>query len=827
MANQRQYCNFLGSAGHNDGNNTLHSTAVTSNTSNRQTPRRPSAIVIGSGFSGLAAAHTLHNASFEVVVLEARNRIGGRAFTDHSFGFPLDLGAAWLHGVSESNPLTRLIADLQLPLYRTSGDDSVLYDHDLESYALYDVDGKKIPQEMVERVESLFEDMLEETRQVCAKTDEDISMERAFSLVEQRRPDLRLQGVERRVLQWYLCRMEGWFATDLKNLSAKCWEEEDLVEGGHGLMVNGYLPVLEKLAAGLDIRFNHRVVDIDWSSTQDVGGLVARGEGAADAVGATGVGATGAGAIGVRAIGQQDSHLCNRATELGCAHCVPCACTRCNGCSTCAAGSRHSSSSICSTCSICTTCTTCMTCSPVNASNTPCHMAQIFCATSGEAAADVSVPCERPRVHVTTADGATFSADVAIVTLPAGVLRLSVGHAGRPSQKGLLTGTPQDLNSRNSRSDCRKEGTTHSRSSSISSSKSYSNPTTPPSPPLNPSPHPHPNRIRFSPPLPPSKTSALLSIGVGIENKIALLFPFCFWPSVEFLGVVADTPYGCSYFLNLHKASRGERAVLVYMPAGRLAEDMERMGEGEAVAFTMLQLRKILPQAPEPIQARVTTWGSDPFSLGAYSYDAVHAPPDVYDSLRAPLPPLFFAGEATSRPHPGTVHGAFSTGRQAAREAAEFVRLLGLHDGAVKDGQDKGQGHSMVLPQQLLGGGVRGEEVGLPQVGMKVQAVCSVCQDLPEQQKDHQEQQQVGKDPAVPCLSSLTQHVVSGKVEEEECPLQSGRYNNGVPSARKFPSDTVVSLPARAFMTQNQAACIHLGCVTQAEKGLPIRISRL
>ncbi|CAI7815913.1 unnamed protein product, partial [Closterium sp. NIES-53] len=30
----------------------------------------------------------------QVVVLEARNRIGGRAFTDYSFGFPLDLGAA-------------------------------------------------------------------------------------------------------------------------------------------------------------------------------------------------------------------------------------------------------------------------------------------------------------------------------------------------------------------------------------------------------------------------------------------------------------------------------------------------------------------------------------------------------------------------------------------------------------------------------------------------------------------------------------------------------------------------------------------------------------
>ncbi|CAI7777429.1 unnamed protein product [Closterium sp. NIES-53] len=431
MENQRQ-CSSLIPVVPIDDNSTPHSAAVTSNTSNRQGARRPSVIVIGSGFSGLAAAHALHHASFEVVLLEARNRIGGRAFTDYSFGFPLDLGAAWLHGVSESNPLARLIADLQLPLYRTSGDDSVLYDHDLESYALYDEDGVKIPQDVVERVERVFEEMLEETRKICMNSSEDMNMEHALALVEQRRPDLTLQGVERRVLQWYLCRMEGWFATDLKNLSAKCWEEEDLVEGGHGLMVNGYLPVLDALAAGLDIRFNHR-----------------------------------------------------------------------------------------------------------------------------------------PGVHVTTADGAMFSADVAIVTLPAGVLRLSVGHVGSSNQEIPLA-------------DSSRKG---------SSSSTHPSTTTPT----------HPNRIHFSPPLPASKCTALHSIGVGIENKIALLFPSCFWPSVEFLGVVADTAYACSYFLNLHKASRGERAVLVFMPAGRLAGEMEGMGESEAVAFTMLQLRKILPHAPEPV----------------------------------------------------------------------------------------------------------------------------------------------------------------------------------------------------------------------------------
>lgn len=37
-----------------------------------------------------------------------------------------------LHGVCKENPLAPLIGKLGLPLYRTSGDNSVLYDHDLE-----------------------------------------------------------------------------------------------------------------------------------------------------------------------------------------------------------------------------------------------------------------------------------------------------------------------------------------------------------------------------------------------------------------------------------------------------------------------------------------------------------------------------------------------------------------------------------------------------------------------------------------------------------------------------------------------------------------------
>ncbi len=66
----------------------------------------PRVIVIGAGIAGLVAARILHDSGFQVIVLEARNRLGGRIWTDRSLGLPCDLGATWIHGIKD-NPLTK------------------------------------------------------------------------------------------------------------------------------------------------------------------------------------------------------------------------------------------------------------------------------------------------------------------------------------------------------------------------------------------------------------------------------------------------------------------------------------------------------------------------------------------------------------------------------------------------------------------------------------------------------------------------------------------------------------------------------------------------
>jgi len=80
---------------------------------------RVDAAIIGAGAAGLAAAVRLARAGVEVLVLEARDRIGGRACTVEAGGFPIDLGCAWLHS-ADVNPFTRIAQDRGVAIDRTA-----------------------------------------------------------------------------------------------------------------------------------------------------------------------------------------------------------------------------------------------------------------------------------------------------------------------------------------------------------------------------------------------------------------------------------------------------------------------------------------------------------------------------------------------------------------------------------------------------------------------------------------------------------------------------------------------------------------------------------
>ena len=70
-------------------------------------PSEVDVAVIGAGAAGVAAGRRLQTANAKFIVLEARARVGGRAWTAEIGGFPLDLGCGWLHS-AERNAWTKI-----------------------------------------------------------------------------------------------------------------------------------------------------------------------------------------------------------------------------------------------------------------------------------------------------------------------------------------------------------------------------------------------------------------------------------------------------------------------------------------------------------------------------------------------------------------------------------------------------------------------------------------------------------------------------------------------------------------------------------------------
>ncbi|MGV3633319.1 MAG: flavin monoamine oxidase family protein [Pseudorhodoplanes sp.] len=75
-------------------------------------------IVAGAGSAGIAAARRIHDAGKRVIMLEARTRIGGRAWTHVVDGLPVDLGCGWLHS-ADRNPWSGIARGLGLQIDET------------------------------------------------------------------------------------------------------------------------------------------------------------------------------------------------------------------------------------------------------------------------------------------------------------------------------------------------------------------------------------------------------------------------------------------------------------------------------------------------------------------------------------------------------------------------------------------------------------------------------------------------------------------------------------------------------------------------------------
>ena len=176
-------------------------------------------------------------------------------------------------------------------------------------------------------------------------------------------------------------------------------------------------------------------------------------------------------------------------------------------------------------------------------------------------------------------------------------------------------------------------------------------------------------KIEFEPALPQEKLHAIQSIGMGVYDKVYLRFEQAFWrPTSVWLEWLSNKTGQWSEWVDF--AHVAGKPVLLGFNAADYGRTVEGMSDADIISGAMGVLRQMFgDDIPHPIDAQITRWAQDPFSLGSYSYNAVGMDENARKILAAPVNNrLFFAGEATHSEYSSTVHGAYLSGLDAAQD---------------------------------------------------------------------------------------------------------------------------------------------------------------
>ena len=204
-------------------------------------------IVVGAGVAGLAAARLLAQDGRRVVVLEARDRVGGRVWTDRSNGSPTDLGASWIHGITDSPVAAAAEAFGMRTVEFTVGG----YQPDGRPIAYYGPDGKRLSDDSARSFADDVHAVDAELVGIVAASPADASYRDVTeaALARSGWHDDRTQ----RVREYLEHRAEEQYGAWIEDLAAHGLDD-DSIDGDEVVFPDGYDQLPLRLAEGLDIR---------------------------------------------------------------------------------------------------------------------------------------------------------------------------------------------------------------------------------------------------------------------------------------------------------------------------------------------------------------------------------------------------------------------------------------------------------------------------------------------------------------------------------------------------------------------------------------------
>jgi len=212
-------------------------------------------IVIGAGMSGITAADKLDSEGFDVLVLEARDRIGGRTWTLYwdEAGMPVDMGAGWIHGNNPNNPISQIVQENGIELFET----------DMNSGVLLGADGQWIEDDEYYEIESMYTEFMEYRWEYAETTNQDSSVKAAEdSFVKLKNLSTTQQHQLRFMINTALEHEESADAYDLS-----LWTDigKPLI-GTEVIFPEGYVQILDTLDDDLNIKLEHIVTKIKYDN---------------------------------------------------------------------------------------------------------------------------------------------------------------------------------------------------------------------------------------------------------------------------------------------------------------------------------------------------------------------------------------------------------------------------------------------------------------------------------------------------------------------------------------------------------------------------------
>jgi monoamine oxidase len=213
-------------------------------------------IVIGAGIAGITAAKKLQAQGYRVIILEGRDRIGGRIWTDNSLGVPLDLGAAWIHTV-DGNPITRLVK--QFGIQTVISDLKSQWSYKGVNQLLSDDD-----EMVINKAFQLFMDRVNKLKNEAPSSQQITLADIAQQIIESE----EITGITLKGFRATLASaIESEVGDNLANLGLKGFDEDSKFNGEDVVFPKGYTQLVQALSTDLDIRTQHLVQKIAYDDT--------------------------------------------------------------------------------------------------------------------------------------------------------------------------------------------------------------------------------------------------------------------------------------------------------------------------------------------------------------------------------------------------------------------------------------------------------------------------------------------------------------------------------------------------------------------------------